>query len=172
MSGPPLDPARVPRALLSGRPRATPRRGPRGAVSWVTLLLLAAVVAGGYLGWVWIPVYFENYAVKQVVRDYMNQAVKNQDDDALRRNMVLKLRSLAEVEGADAWGRRVRLPAVAVEEGAVAWERDTGSQPPMLRVSFEYSREVVLPLLDRTATKVFVIEERNDLTAPNWGPAR
>src|SRR5512133_3929803 len=172
MSGPPLDPARVPRALLSGRPRATPRRGPRGAVTWVTLLLVAAVAAGAYLGTVWIPVYTENYAVKQVVRDYMNQAVKNPDDDGLRRNMVAKLRSLAEVDGVDAWGRPVRVPAVQVEEGAVTWARDAGSQPPMLRVSFAYTREVVLPLLDRMAAKTFVIEEQNDLTAPNWGPAR
>src|SRR5512139_2678986 len=144
MSGPPLDPARAPRALLSGRPRAIPRRGPRGAVSWVTLLLVVAVVAGAYLAWVWLPVYAEHYAVKQVVHDFMNQAVKSRNDDALRRNMVAKLRSLAEVDALDADGNAVRVPAIAVDEGEVLWERDAASQPPMLRVSFEYTREVVL----------------------------
>jgi hypothetical protein len=138
----------------------------------VTLLLVVAVGVGGYLVWVWLPVYSENYAVKQVVHDHMNQAVKNRDDDALRRNMVAKLRSLAEVDGLDAYGRPVRLPAVAVEEQDVVWDRDAESQPPMLRVSFEYTREVVLPILDRTASKVFVVEEENDLTRPDWGPAR
>jgi hypothetical protein len=172
MSGPPLDPARAPRALLSGRPRAIPRPGPAGAVSWVTLLLLVAVAVGGYLGWVWLPIYVENYAVKQVVHDHMNQAVKNPDDDGLRRNMVAKLRSLAQVDTLDAYGRPVRLPAVGVEERDVVWERDAESQPPMLRVSFEYTREVLLPILDRTASKVFVVEEQNDLTQPDWGPAR
>ena len=86
-----LDSARGPRAL-PGRPRSA-RRGERGGVSWVTLLLLVLVVGGGYLAWVWGPIYFENYAVKQVVRDYMNQAIKNHDDEGLRDDTF---RGLAE----------------------------------------------------------------------------
>jgi hypothetical protein len=138
----------------------------------VTLLVVAVMVAGAYLAWVWLPVYAENYAVKQVVHDYMNQAVKNRDDDGLRRKMVAKLRSLAQVDVLDGDGLPVSVPAVELEEGDVLWERDAASQPPMLRVSFEYTREVALPLLDRTAFKVFVVEEQNDLTIPDWGPAR
>jgi hypothetical protein len=172
MSGPPLDPARASRAHHSGRPRAAALRGPRGAVSWVTLLFLAAAAGGAYLAWVWLPIYAEHYAVRQVVRDHLNQAVKNRDDHALRRNMVLKIRSLAEVERLDEYGRPVRLPAVTLDEGAVAWDRDDRSQPPMLRVSFEYTREVVLPVIDRTASKVFTVDESNELTVPDWGPAR
>jgi hypothetical protein len=156
MSGPPLDLAPA----------------QRGAITWVTLLFLLTAVVGGYLLWVWAPVYYENYAVKQVVRDYMNQAVKNPNDAHLRANMVAKLRSLAEMEGLDAYGRPTRVPAIVVAEQDVTWERDTQGQPPMLRVSFDYSREVVLPFLDRTATKVFTVDLSNDLTVPNWGPAR
>jgi hypothetical protein len=171
MIGPPFDPARGSRALLSGRPRAI-SRGPRGAVTWVTLVILAALAGGAYFAVVWLPIYAEAYAVKQVVRDHMNQAVKNRDDDRLRRSMVAKIRSLAEVEGVDAYGSPAIMPAVSLDERDVIWERDTRSQPPMLRVSFEYTREVALPLLDRSASKVFVIEEENDLTTPDWGPAR
>jgi hypothetical protein len=156
MSGPPVDLARA----------------PRGQITWVTLVLLVLLGGGGYLLWVWVPVYFENYAVKQVVRDYMNQAIKNHDDEALRRDMVLKIRSLAQVDGHDASGRPVRAPAVPLEEGHVSWERDTRSQPPMLRVSFEYVRAVELPILERTATKVFLVELSNDLALADWGPAR
>jgi hypothetical protein len=169
MSGPPLDPARAPRALHSGRPRATPRRGPRGAVSWVTLLLVAAIAAGAYLAWVWTPVYAENYAVKQVVHDFMNQAVKNRNDDQLREAMAAKLRGLGQIDTVDEAGNPVTVPAVQVEAGDILWDRDTGSQPPMLRVSFEYEREVALPLLDRTARKTFLIDLENDLTIPSWG---
>jgi len=172
MSGPPLDPARALRALLSGRPRAAPRPRPRGAVSWVTLALVVGIAAAAYLAWVWGPVYAENYAVKQVVHDFMNRAVKNRNDDQLREDMVAKLRSLADVDTLDEDGNAVRVPAIQVEAADVLWERDADSQPPMLRVSFEYTREVVLPLLDRTASKVFVVELENDLTRPNWGNAR
>ena len=153
-------------------PRLDLARASRGAISWVTLLLIAAVVVAGYLLWVWAPIYYENYGVKQVVRDYMNQAIKNPDDEGLRRNMVRKIRSLVYVDGVDAWGRPARVPAIELEERDVAWERDAQSQPPTLRVAFEYVREVDLPLLDRTASKVFTVDLTNDLTKPDWGPSR
>jgi hypothetical protein len=156
---------------MSG-PRVDLARAQRGAISWVSLLLIVVAVAAGYLAWVWGPIYVENYAVKQVVRDYMNQAVKNSDDAGLRRNMVLKIRSLAEVSGIDQFGRPTAVPAVALEERDVSWERDAQTQPPTLRVSFEYVREVDLPFLDRTASKVFTVDLASDLTIPNWGPAR
>jgi hypothetical protein len=156
---------------MSG-PRVGLARTQRGAITWVTLLLLVAAVVSGYLLWVWAPIYYENYAVKQVVRDYMNQAVKNPNDETLRGFMVHKIRSLAEVDGVDAYGRPVRLPAIPLEERDVIWERDKSAQPPTLRVTFEYVREVNLPLLDRTASKVFTVDLSNDLTIPDWGPAR
>ncbi len=148
------------------------RRSERGGVSWVTLLLLAAVAGGGYWLWVWGPVYFENYAVKQVVRDYMNQAIKDSDDGRLVHNMVLKIRSLGERDALDGYGRPVRVPWVPLEERDVTWERDTRSQPPMLRVAFEYTREVEYPWLNRSTAKVFAVDLSNDLTVPNWGPPR
>ncbi len=156
---------------MSG-PRVDLARAHRGAISWVTLLLIAIVVAGGYLAWVWLPVYYENYAVKQVVRDYMNQAIKNPDDAGLLRNMVHKIRSLSQVDGVDQFGHPLAVPAIALEERDVTWERDTRTRPPTLRVSFEYVREVDLPILDRTASKVFAIDLTNELAIPDWGPAR
>jgi hypothetical protein len=170
MIGPPLEPARRSGAL-PGRPGSA-RRGERGGISWVSLLLLALVVGGAYLTWVWAPLYFENYTVKQTVRDYMNQAVKNPDDESLRRNLVLKIRSLDGRDVVDEYGRKTRVPSVALEERDVIWERDTRSQPPMLRVAFEYARDVEYPWLDRTETKVFVVDLSNDLTPPDWGPQR
>ncbi len=170
MIGPSLDSARGPRAH-AGRPGSA-RRGERGGISWVSLLLMVLVLGGGYLAVVWVPVYYEAYAVKQVVRDFMNQAIKNHDDERLRRNMVLKIRSLDEKIGVDELGRPVRQPTVPLEEQDVSWERDAGSQPPMLRVSFEYAREVEYPWLNRIVTKTFAVDLSNDLTVPNWGPPR
>jgi hypothetical protein len=148
------------------------RRVARGGISWVTLVLVVAVAAGGYLAWVWLPVYFQLYTVKQVVRDYMNQAIKDADDEGLRRKMVLKLRMLGRVESVDAEGHPVVVPAVALEEGQVTWERDESAQPPTLRVVFEYERPVVYPLIGRTEMSVFTVDLTNDLSRPDWGPAR
>jgi hypothetical protein len=144
----------------------------RGGASWVTLLLLALVAGGGYLGWVWAPVYFELYTVKQVVRDYMNQAIKNPDDEGLRRNMVLSLASLARLDVVDALGQPAQIPAIQVDERQVEWQRDAAAQPPTLRVAFAYERQVVYPILDRLEVKVFEVELMGDLTRAEWRPSR
>ncbi len=171
MKGPPFGAAR---AGLAGSGRAEPSHigGQRGGTSWVTLLLLAAVAAGAYFGWMWIPVYFDHYTVQQVVRDYMNQAVKNRDDEGLRRNMVMKIRSLAQIDTVDEWGRPVKLPAVPLEENAVTWDRDGNAQPPTLRVAFDYERVVAYPFAKRRTTRVFSVDITNELSLPDWGPAR
>lgn len=149
-----------------------PRRAERGEISWVTVVLLVALAGGGYLTWVWVPLYFEHYTVKQVVRDYMNQAIKNSDDAGLRRNMVLKIRSLEQVNATDAYGRAVRVPAVPLDEGQVTWERNASAQPPTLRVAFQYERQVVYPILERTDVKLFDVDLTGDLSRADWGPAR
>jgi hypothetical protein len=140
-------------------------------VSWVTLLLIVLVGGAAYLGWIWVPLYFDHYTVKQVVRDYMNQAVKNPNDAALRAGMVRKIAALVEVSTVDENGRSVRVPAISIDEQNVSWERTEGP-PRMLHVSFEYEREAVYPFLERTETKVFSVDLSNDLTPPDWGPAR
>jgi hypothetical protein len=154
-----------------GSPRRL-RRVERGEISWVTLVLVAVLAGGGYLAWVWAPVYFQLYTVKQVVRDYMNQAIKNTDDEALRRNMVMKIRALEQVEGVDAAGRPARVPAVSLDERQVVWQRDDRSQPPTLRIAFAYEREVVYPLVGRSDVRVFEVDLTGDLTRADWGPAR
>lgn len=124
----------------------------------------------GYLGWVWLPLYFDHYAAKQVVTDYMNQAVKNRDDAALRRAMVKKLASLSHVAGVDAYGAPARVPAIQVDERAVTWERDDAAKS--LHIAFEYDREVVYPFVNRTAVKTFSVDKTFDVSLPDWGPAR
>ncbi len=163
-----------PATSRSPRPRTGPgragRRRERGGVSWVTLLLVVGVAAGGYWGWVWFPIYFDHYTVKQVVNDYMNQAVKNPDDATLRQNMVKKIASLVQVKTVDAHGLPVTVPAIVVDERAVIWERDRDTK--LLHVAFEYERQVEYPFLDRATVKTFIVDRTGDLTIPDWGPQR
>ena len=170
MSAPVLDRPRAGRPTGASA-RLSPSRAERG-LTWIGFLLLVAAVAAAYLAWVWVPVYFENYAVKQTVRDYMNQAIKNHDDATLVKNMVLKIRSLSKREGVDEWGRPALVPAVPLLEGDVSWVRDTTVTPAVLRVSFEYARDVTYPVLERTGVKVFYVSLENEMVVPDWGPPR
>jgi hypothetical protein len=148
------------------------RRAERGAVSWVTLLLLALAVTGGYLAWVWIPVYALNYEAKQVAYDYLNQAVKESDDALLVVLMARKLAALDKSDTLDENGERVSGPTVVVDPAHVTWERDTQADPPTLRIAFTYRRTILLPVLNRWVVKDLDVDINGDLARPNWGTTR
>lgn len=152
------------------RPPNAPQ--PHGGVTWVTALVLLLLAGGAYLALMWGPVYVLQYEVKQVARDYANQAVKNPDDAQLVADMLHKLRVLDETLEYDEYGKAQKVPTVQVDPTQVVWQRDTSSQPPMLQVSFQYTRSVRYPFLDRWTTKTLFVEFENDLTRPDWGPAR
>lgn len=167
----PFDPARASGAPRPGGARAGLRRSERGEITWVTLVLLAGVTAAGYWLWVWGPVYVVHYEVKQVVRDFINQAVRNPNDRDLVGKMVHKLETLALVDGEGADGAAARVPAVSVDPADVTWDR-TRAEPPTLHVAFDYERSVTYPFLGRTGTKVFTVDIEGDLSRPDWGAGR
>ncbi len=116
------------------------------------------------------PAMVLHYEVKQVVRDYGNQAVKNPDDAALLEGMLTRIRFLQSVDGVDEAGRRVRTPVIDLTARDVVWERTT--QPPSLHVEFEYPRTLELPWLDRRLERVYRVDLTMDLTRADWGPSR
>jgi hypothetical protein len=146
------------------------RRRERGAASWVTILMILGIAAGAYAAVVFVPVWVLHYEVKQVVRDYGNQAIKNQDDAALIDAMVHKIRTLEQVDGVDDAGRKARVPVVDIHKQDVTWERST--DPLILHVEFEYPRVLELPWLDRRIERVYRVNLTMDLKRADWGPAR
>jgi hypothetical protein len=142
----------------------------RGFASWVTVLLVLGLATAAYAAVVFLPPAVLHYEVKQVVRDYANRAVKDPDDKKLVTGMIEKIRVLDEVEDVDQTGRKIRVPVVDLNLEEVVWERT--ASPPSLRVSFEYTRTLKLPFLDRTLERFYLVDITNDLTKPNWGPSR
>jgi len=146
---------------------APPRRRPSGS-AWVSLLLLLAVAGVCYLGWVWVPIYMDHYEVKQVTRDFMNQAVKNRDDAMLVEGLSARLATVRVLKGKDEDGAEWAAPAVEVAPDAITWERDKDAKPPTLHVAFEYEREVVYPWTGRTTTTTFSLDLQQDIDVPVW----
>lgn len=149
-----------------------PDRLARGRITWVSLLLLVALVGGGYLALTYVPVYWLHVEVKQVVRDYMNQAIKNKDDAVLVEMMIHKIRVLDSQERLDDRGKIVKVPTIQLQPREVTWTRDTSSQPNTLRVAFEYTRVVEYPFTGRWTEKTLAVDLTNDLERADWGPAR
>jgi hypothetical protein len=143
-------------------------RGPHGAITSVGLAMLAAAVSAGYLAWVWVPVYALHYDVKQVVRDFGNQAVKSSDDASLVARMTERLAALASVPVSDPSGRVASRPLVDVRPQEVTWQREGD----VLHVAFAYEREVAYPVLARSVTKVMAVDLSLDVSRPDWGSPR
>ncbi len=152
------------------RSRSIPLLEERGAITWVTALLLAGLAAGAYLAVVWVPVWLVHYEVKQVVRDYGNQAIKFRDDRELIEKMCHKLRTLDTEEVVDDTGRVERVPVVDVRPQDVTWERS--GENSTLHVSFEYPRRVRYPWLGRTVESTLQIDLTMDISRADWGPMR
>jgi hypothetical protein len=142
--------------------------GERGAISWVTAVLLLALATAGYLAWTFVPVFLDHYEVKQIVREFSNRAVRNPDDLALKREMCLKFEAIREIEEAGEDGRARRVPAVRIGPDEVVWERNASSSPPTLHVAFTYVRRVRLPFLDRAVEQAFAIDSTREIDVPNW----
>lgn len=150
--------------------RCRRKRLESGAASWVTVVLVLGLAAAAYAAVVFGPPAVLHYEVKQVVRDYGNQAVKNPNDEQLLQGMVQKIRSLDDVQVIDEAGRKVRVPVVDLHKEDVLWERT--AEPPSLHVVFEYPRTLELPWLDRAVERVYRVDLTMDLTRADWGPAR
>lgn len=157
---------------MASSTRQPARPGERGAITWVTALLLAALVSGGYLVYVWGPIWIVQYEAKQVVRDYGNRAIKDTRDDEELQAMCRKLQSLDSDLVAAPDGGTERRPAVDVQPQDVTWERDMDSTPPTLHVAFSYERPLHYPVLDVWRDVTMQVDLTLDLSRADWGPAR
>lgn len=162
----------MPETVTTRMPASRCRRGrlQRGAASWVTVLLVLGLAAAAYAAVIFVPPAVLHYEVKQVVRDYGNQAIKNTDDERQLEAMVQKIRSLDSVAGIDAAGRPARVPVVDLRKEDVLWERSTSNHS--LHVAFEYPRTLEMPWLERVLERVYRVDLTMDLKRADWGPAR
>lgn len=158
----------MPRPMTSA-PRERRPRPARGEITWVGVLLLLLAAGAGWVAWAAVPAYMLHIEVKQVVRDFANQAVKSTADEALVERMAERIRGLAQVEEAAPDGRPERRPAVDLRAQDVTWERLPGDQ---LRVAFDYEREIPLPLVERRVPRRFSVDLTLDVARAEWGNPR
>ena len=144
----------------------------RGAISWVTAVMLLALALGAYLAWVWFPIWMTHYDVKAVVQEYANLAIHNPSDGDLRERMAKKIESLEYEQVLLDNGTVGRQPAIRLAAQDVTWERENGEAGPVLHVAFEYQRRIFYPFVKAERIKTMTIDLRLDLSRPDWGTRR
>jgi hypothetical protein len=112
------------------------------------------------------------YEVKQVVRDFGNQAIKNPNDAELLEAMCQKIRSLDTTLTVGPDGKTERRPTVDLHPQEVIWERDQSASPPSLRVAFSYRRDLHYPIVDVWREVDMQVDIVADLARADWGQTR
>ena len=152
-------------------PSAPPRQrsSERGEITWVTLVLILALVTGGYLAVVWAPVYIVRYEAGVLATEYANKAVHNRDDAQLVQDALFPpvhgwTRSRSRRRTARSPCSR---PSICAPSD-VTWVRNTDATPPTIHVAFEYTTSVYFPVLDRFSEKTFAIDRFQDIQPAKW----
>ncbi len=142
----------------------------RGEITWVTVMLVLAIAAGGYGAWVAGPIYWTQLEAKQVVKDYANRSIKNPDEESLKAGLLRDLASLDRDPGVAPDGTPILRPAVDVQPADLVWERGGTAEAPVLHVAFQYDRHVPLPWLkDRFFDRHFEVDLQLDVSRADWG---
>jgi len=147
--------------------RSVRRLDQHGGASWITYLLLIAVVGGGYLLWAYAPVYLDNYAAGSRCEEVINATWRYQDEAKTGEAMRRKLAALAK-DTVEENGELIKVPAIDPEESDLVVEIDNSVVPPVMSIDVYYTRTVVLPLLKKARNKSFHVHCEITLEEASW----
>lgn len=129
------------------------RRSPEsGRISFVSMLLLTGLVAGGYLAIVYVPLYVDNYQLKRVMQEAANLAWKQPDDDALRK-LILSKSANVGARWVVEEGRDKKIPGFGLLADNIFVTRDEATKTVIVQINYE--REIILPIFARKQTLSF-----------------
>ena len=133
-----------------------------GKVNLIALLVLAAVVGGGYFLYVYAPLYLDNLDAKSTCEKTLNEVWRLKDPNAARERFVMNVRRLKTIEVVDEDGVVERVPAIDPEVEDVYAELDQTQDPPLLILDYDYERTVTAPLLNKQWTFHFNVHCEQD----------
>ncbi|WP_152622591.1 hypothetical protein [Archangium violaceum] len=116
-------------------------RHPSGKISFGGLVLLILVVGGLYLGVMLIPVYADNFDVKEAVAVAFNRSPTS-DDEMLRRVIIERTSQVGTHWDTDKFDQDILVPGLGLTDENITIERSTVS--PNVRIEVEYERRVQL----------------------------
>jgi len=133
----------------------------RGAVSLVSLFLLLVLVAVGYAGWLYLPLYFDNLTMREAMTAAFNRMASDPDDERIRTYLIGRANAVGTH-----WERqngvRVEKPGLGLTGADFIIEREsfTGHTG---RLQLDYQREFRLWPTDTFQTLDFHLEKAGTL---------
>jgi hypothetical protein len=112
-----------------------------------------------------VPAYAENYEVKGVLREAVNEAVRKTDDDVIRTFIINKCKQVgSHYEIRD--GQEMTLPGVVLLDEDVFVNRDTEAKQILLQV--EYDQHLYFPFTKKEHVIHFSPSVKGDISPVTW----
>jgi hypothetical protein len=139
-------------------------RSQRG-ITFVTVLLFVAAVAGVLWVVTYGEAYWEDFEVKRVLKEAANLSYREADDARIRAFVFNELKHLFEHKVED-HGRVISEMRIDVDESDLRIERT--QIPAFVHIWLTYSRDVEVPLIHQQRRVTFNDYAGQDLSPVKW----
>jgi hypothetical protein len=136
-----------------------------GSLPYANLLWLALVGGVIYFGLMYLPLYVEQYEVKQLLQEIANTAWKEPDDEKLRLAVLEKAKNVGshyEIRN----GQELNIPGIVLLAEDVFVNRDTQAQTIVIQA--RYTKHVNYPFLKRQKAMTFSPSAKAELGTVKW----
>jgi len=134
-------------------------------LTFITVLLFAAVIAGVVWGITYGEAYWENLEVKRVLKEAANLSYREADDRRIREYVFNQLHHLFDQRVED-HGRVITEMRIDVDDSDLRIERT--QIPNMMHIWLSYSRDVEVPVVHQQRRVTFDVYAEQDLSPVKW----
>jgi hypothetical protein len=115
-------------------------RHPSGKISFGGLVLLLLIAGGIYLGVMLVPVYVDNFTVKEAVTVAHNRIAQGADDESIRNVIMERTSRLGYHWERDRFDQNIRVPGLGLQPEQIIVERSMVT--PSVKIQVDYERRV------------------------------
>ncbi len=113
---------------------------PSGKISFGGLVLLLLIAGGIYLGVMFVPVYVDNFTVKEAVTVAHNRIAQGADDESIRNVIMERTSRLGYHWERDRFDQNIRVPGLGLQPEQIIVERSMVT--PSVKIQVDYERRV------------------------------
>jgi len=134
-------------------------------LTFITVLLFAAVISGLVWGITYGEAYWENLEVNRVLKEAANLSYRESDDRRIREYVFKELHHLFDQKVED-HGRVITEMRIDVDDNDLRIERT--QIPNMMHIWLTYSRDVDVPVVHKQRRVTFEVYAEQDLSPVKW----
>lgn len=139
------------------------QRSESGAINFVQVLLVAAVLGGGYFAWARGPMYLEFMDLKTGVRTGANKSYTSRHVETVREEVLKVVRENAmKTYGLGVDGAVMEYPLELKDENIQVEFTET---PPSVTIRLDFDRAFVWPLTKKLGKVHYSYTHKEDLSA-------